>query len=159
LVPGYLAAPLSVNPPATVLLLFSMFGYLATFLLVRAITRRFCANPWVVAIPLLIMGAFEAMLGLFQALSGTRAGIASGTYTNRDHFSGFLEMLLPFASLYAVSMFRRRNAHSKQRLGCPIAAYGLITLTIIFALAIVYSLSRMGFLVMLSIAFIISILA
>jgi O-antigen ligase len=150
--PGYETAPLSVNPPTTVLLFFSVLGYLATFLLVRELAGRFSAKPWTLTIPLLIIGAFEAALGLFQAFAGPSAAIATGTYTNRDHFAGLLEMILPLALLYGVSLFRRRS-------GSAFRICALLLVTTLLALAIAYSLSRMGFLVMLAVSFVVAVLA
>jgi hypothetical protein len=54
LLPGLNTAPLSVNPPAALLSLFTMLGYIVTFLLVREVSWRFSARPWTPVVPLIL---------------------------------------------------------------------------------------------------------
>src|SRR5260370_1549340 len=61
---------------------------------------------------LLALGMFEALYGLIQYLTGWQQiftyakkyylGDATGTYINRNHFAGLLEMILPFAVAFAL---------------------------------------------------------
>src|SRR5258708_37544066 len=61
---------------------------------------------------LVSLGVFEALYGLIQYLTGWQQIFAyvkkyyleeaTGTYINRNHFAGFLEMTLPFAMVLAL---------------------------------------------------------
>jgi len=111
------------------------------------------------------MGIFQAALGLMQTGQGVDSvlylgneyagGSASGTYLNRDHFSGFLEMLFPVVlALLAATVGRkgkqrRRTSRWRDRLdflssmrGHQAVVYGLIA--ILMLLAIIFTKSRMG---------------
>lgn len=144
-IPGLRFAPLTVNAPATVLHLFALLAYVAAFLLIREISFRFRKRPWIPALPLILIGVLEAALGIVQVFAPAGSGFASGTYTNRDHFAGFLEMALPFAFLYGLAIYRRRTGRSAQT-KYAVWACLLWSAAIVLFLAIVYSLSRMGFL-------------
>jgi len=74
---------------------------------------------------LLIVGCFEALYGLFQAYSlspkvlwaektGGRLS-ASGTYVNRNHFAGLMEMGLILAAGFAASLSSRGGRRSTVR--------------------------------------------
>jgi len=159
LLPGVAWAPLSVNPPAAVLAFFTITGYIATFLLVRELAWRWASRPWTPLIPLIVIGALEAAIGMFQVFDRWPSGDASGTYTNRDHFAGLLEMVLPIAALYGLAILRRRKARFDSPALPAIAACGLWSVAALLLLAIIYSLSRMGFLVALCVLFLIAALS
>jgi hypothetical protein len=58
--------------------------------------------------PFLAIAALQAVLGLAHSYGGEGpAGLARGTYVNRNHYVGFLEMCLPFAVWQAVAILRR----------------------------------------------------
>ena len=73
---------------------------------------------------LLLLGCFEALYGLIQAYSsdshvlwksvGNRKS-ASGTYINRNHFAGFMEMGMLLAAGFAISMMDRKKEKSPAR--------------------------------------------
>ncbi len=128
-------APLSVAPWATLRELVRMMSYVVVFLLVREASWRLPDRPWAPAFPLVIAAALEAALGLAQYASGDAGSYARGTYVTRDHFSGLLEMCLPFAIAYPVAT-RARSAWR---------ACAMIGLATVIFLGIIYSLSRMGF--------------
>jgi O-antigen ligase len=109
-------------------------------------------------LPLVVLGALEAAIGMFQVFAGWPSGEASGTYTNRDHFAGFLEMVFPIAALYGLAILRRRKARFDSPALPALAACGIWTLAALLLLAIIYSLSRMGFLAALCVLFIIAVL-
>lgn len=159
LIPGMAWAPLCVDPPAAVLAFFTVAGYIATFLLVRELAWRWSARPWTPVLPLVVIGAFEAAIGMFQVVIGWPSGEASGTYTNRDHFAGFLEMVFPIAALYGLAILRRRKTRFDSPALPALAACGLWTVAALLLLAIIYSLSRMGFLAVLCVLFIIAVLS
>jgi O-antigen ligase len=111
---------------------------------------------------LLILGGFEALYGLVQYLSGWQQIFAyvkkynleeaTGTYINRNHYAGFLEMIIPFS--IALVLYE----HSKlSRLGLLTARWkGLLArgnlsrmglwlfAVIVMAAALLSSRSRMG---------------
>ncbi|HTU44720.1 MAG TPA: O-antigen ligase family protein [Bryobacteraceae bacterium] len=147
-IPALHSAPLTVNPPATVLHLFSILGYIAAFLLVREIAFSFSASPWLPAVPLILIAAFEAALGMLQIFGQSGAAFATGTYTNRDHFAGLLEMVLPFAFLAGLEAYRKKVQRRLQAKAAVLACL-LWSAAILLFLAVVYSLSRMGFIVAL----------
>jgi O-antigen ligase len=123
----------------------------------RASRRRLVT--WLVA-----LGAFEALYGLVQYLTGWQRIFgyvkkynleeATGTYINRNHFAGFLEMVIPFGValvLYENTKLPRkvvpgRNALIKRVLGGrKLSRIGLWLLAATVMVAgLLFSLSRMG---------------
>ncbi len=150
---GVTLAPLSVNAPAAVLGLFSILGYTATFLLVRELTWRSSARPWTSSIPLIAIVIFEAAIGMFQVFTGGPNANSQGTYASYDHYAGLLEMVLPFPFLYGLAVLRRAKTSSDSRALPAVAVCGLWAMAALVLLAIMNSLSRMGFLVALCVLF------
>jgi O-antigen ligase len=123
----------------------------------RASRRRLVT--WLVA-----LGVFEALYGLVQYLTGWQQIFgyvkkynleeATGTYINRNHFAGFLEMVIPFSValvLYENAKLPRRavparNARIKGMLGGrKLSRMGLWLLAgIVMVAGLFFSLSRMG---------------
>jgi O-antigen ligase len=157
--PAITKAPLSVNPPMAVLWSFSLLCYIATFFLMRELGWRFAERPWTAVLPLIIMAAVEAAIGMVEVAGGGPNTEGSGTYTNRDHFSGMLEMILPLAVMYGWSLFQRSRQSLEQSVWPVIHICGVWAAAALIFLAIVYSLSRMGFFVALCSLFIIAALS
>lgn len=153
IIPGITWAPLSVNAPAALLGLFTILGYTATFLLIRELTWRSASRPWTSAIPLIAIVSFEAAIGMFQVFTGGPDAHATGTYASYDHYAGLLEMVLPFPFLYGLAILRRSKGSSDSRVLPAIAVCGLWAIAALILLAIMNSLSRMGFLVALCVLF------
>ncbi len=73
---------------------------------------------------ILITGCFEALYGLMQTYSGsehiwwfkklTYRGDVCGTYINRNHFAGFMEMGLLLAAAFAAALSPRRKKNRKE---------------------------------------------
>jgi hypothetical protein len=142
--------PLAVNPPMGVLWEFSLLGYLAIFFWVRELGWRFQSRPWVPVLPLIILGALEAVIGITGLSDNGLSADISGTYTNRDHFSGMLEMIFPLAVMCGWAILRtdRKEGGLPLRpavLVCVVWGMGIL----VFA-GILASLSRMGFLAALA---------
>jgi len=120
-------------------------AYAVVFLLVRELTLRLDRFPWALVWPLVVVVTLEAVIGFIQASGNGGSDQATGTYNSRDHYAGLLEMVLPFAAMYAVAILRR-NLHPK---GMPVRAAlqacGMIVSAALLLIAIVFSLSRMGF--------------
>jgi O-antigen ligase len=95
---------------------------------------------WIPALPVIAVASFEAMLGLVQFAMMRAAGgdvaSATGTYVNRNHFAGLLEMAFPLALAGAFAAWNRRGVWRSAAIlavaGCLLAG-------------VVVSLSRMGF--------------
>ena len=114
---------------------------------------------WLVA-----LGAFEALYGLVQYLTGWQRIFgyvkkynleeATGTYINRNHFAGFLEMVIPFGValvLYENAKLPRKVSRGQNTLikrvlgGRKLSRIGLWLLAATVMVAgLFFSLSRMG---------------
>lgn len=112
---------------------------------------------------LIAIGCFEAFYGLFQYLTGWQQiftyvkkydlAEATGTYINRNHYAGLLEMILPFSlalAFYEYANFARNKRQPGPRVSGIITRMSFQRLTfwfstsvVIFA-ALVFSRSRMG---------------
>ena len=88
-----------------------LITYLTAFFLTLVLCRDRNAKRRLV-FALVSLGVFEALYGLIQYLTGWQQIFtyvkkyyleeATGTYINRNHFAGFLEMVLPFAVVLAL---------------------------------------------------------
>ncbi|MBI3666578.1 MAG: hypothetical protein HY236_10215, partial [Acidobacteria bacterium] len=107
LMPPVSWAPLSIVPSTTGVHFLRIAGYTLLFLVIRDLAWRWWP-PWRTAFPILIVGGFEAVLGLAQYAAGAEQ--AHGTYVNRNHFAGLLEMALPFAVMYGITLVRRSGS-------------------------------------------------
>lgn len=139
-------APLSVAPFATFEQLFRYLAYIAVFLTIRELAWRFDRHAWLIMVPLVIMAVAEAAAGIAQA---HQAGFARGTYVNRNHFAGFLELSLPFAAAYSVMTLGRGRVRPLPLRQAFIACLAIATAALLF-MGVVDSLSRMGFLASLA---------
>ena len=145
--PGW--APLSVTPSATVYysLLLAMCGIV--FLVIYDIGGRLAAHPWAVAVPLIVLAAAEAALGLLQASDPKPEIVATGTFAIRNHYAGFLEMVLPFAVIYGLAVLSRQlrggRGHITSMTSVLAACVGFVAAGLML-MGILASQSRMGFL-------------
>jgi O-antigen ligase len=137
---------LSAVPHATAEYLLTTSSYVLVFLLIRDLGLRLAKWPWATAIPLLIVVGFEAALGLFQVNGGGAGAFATGTYANRDHYAGLIEMVLPFPVMFAIAALRRDANRFDSPAAPALKASFLLGIAAIMLVAIVLSLSRMGFL-------------
>lgn len=155
---------ISAAPHQTVSQLLALVSYLTAFYLVLVISADHNAKKRLV-LALLAMGIFEAFYGLIQYLTGWQHIFyyvkkfyledATGTYINRNHFAGFLEMILPFAVVFALQRvwtMRKtipvETAHTRKLLSSaelPVFLFWIFIAAMLFA-ALVSSHSRMGIL-------------
>jgi O-antigen ligase len=152
-------APLSVYPAATVGHFCRVAGYIVIFLLVREIAWRNFHRPWTFILPLMLLASLEACLGLVQFALGESGSPAHGTYVNRNHFAGLLEMVLPFAVMYSIMPLLQARAQWQSALLPVLKACAGLTLSAVIFLGVIYSLSRMGFVASLSSLFLVGTLA
>lgn len=143
---------LSLVPWKTLNYVLMLAAFGLVFLVVReiGITMEGGAHSWAVTWPLIAVAAAEGILGFAQVYGGNTDGFARGTYVNRDHYAGLLEIVLPFAALYPFAiLFRERERHRSPAFpaikACAVLACGCAILV-----GIVLSLSRMAFLATLA---------
>jgi putative inorganic carbon (HCO3(-)) transporter len=146
----------------TVSHLLLLVTYLTAFSLALVLCQNHNAKKRLV-FALMSLGVFEALYGLIQYLTGWQQIFtyvkkyylddATGTYINRNHFAGFLEMILPFAVVLALRSagLLLRNTSGKtgtlrktvSRTELPSLVFWLFLAILLFA-ALVFSRSRMG---------------
>src|SRR5580704_9209509 len=136
-------APISIDPATTAIYLLRTLAFSLTALLVCEISwygwRR---RSWAPVIPLIGIAAFEACLGIFQ-FSGN--GEVSGTYRSRDHFAGLLEMVLPLAVAYGISLLKDSDEPGSLPFSKAFKAGAAFVFAAAMLVGLVYSLSKMGF--------------
>ena len=156
-------ATLSLYPHDTLLGFFKLLAYLAAFVLAAyAFEAREGKN--VLTRGLIVLGSLEAAYGIVQYLTGYQKIFgftkqfyiddATGTYINRNHFAGFLELVIPFAAMMVFYNLQSLSAHGvpeRRRLRGgryslslhpPILFY--VFIVILLLIAVVFSRSRMG---------------
>ncbi|MBL8212435.1 MAG: O-antigen ligase family protein [Bryobacterales bacterium] len=146
-------AALSFVPDATRTYLLTLGAGIVSFLAVRSLASD--RSPiWRLTWPLFVITAFQAALGIFQAYTEGTDGIATGTYANRDHYAFLLEMVLPFALLYPPVIL----AQDRRRFESPalpaLQACVPLGVAVLLLVAIIHTLSRMGFLAALAALFV-----
>src|ERR1039457_6227557 len=100
-------APISIDPATTAVYLLRTLAYsLTAFLIYEIFRRAWGRRSWAPVIPLIGVAAFEACLGVLQFANG---GDVAGTYRSHDHFAGPLEMVLPLAVAYGISLLKNSN--------------------------------------------------
>ena len=158
------AHTLSVAPYQTVSHLLLLVSYLTAFYLVLVICEDRIAKKRLVY-ALIALGGFEAFYGLVQYLTGWQQIFAyvkkyyledaTGTYINRNHFAGLLEMVLPFTVALALRLagsLRRAVQSTEAKARSLLSAAELLPLVCLLFLALliftalVFSRSRMGIL-------------
>jgi O-antigen ligase len=156
-------ATLSLYPHDTLLGLFKLGAYLAAFVLAAyAFEARGGKN--ILAPGLILLGSLEAAYGIVQYLTGYQKIFgftkqfyiedATGTYINRNHFAGFLELVIPFAAMMVFYNLQSRSAQGvSERRGWRAGRYSVSLhprtffyafLVILLLIAVVFSRSRMG---------------
>lgn len=144
---------LTIVPAETFRHVLTVAGYVVVFFLAREMCWRWRARPWAPVAPFVVVAMLEAVLGLVQYYAGG-GELARGTYVNRNHYAGLLEMALPFAIMHPVAVFRRNAKRHESPAGPAILACGGLALATVILLGIVHSLSRMGFMAALGALFV-----
>jgi len=155
---------ISIYPEATLTALIKFLAYLAAFVLAAYLFDSSRRKSTLVN-ALLALGVFEAGYGMFQYLGKHERiftyrkeydlGVATGTFINRNHFAGLMEMILPLAAAAAIYFLQRwgerprgprgRHAPPGQSSFAFEAAFYTF-LTAVMVLGVVFSLSRGGIL-------------
>jgi O-antigen ligase/tetratricopeptide (TPR) repeat protein len=106
------------------------------------------------AFALMAVGSFEALYGLAEQFSGHKhifwlarqhhLEAVTGTFHNKNHFAGLLEMVIPVTLGCLVALDRSRARDSSARASGLGKQITLAALTIIMIVAVFFSLSRTG---------------
>jgi len=151
------ASTLSISPYDTERAFLRLACYVLVFLLGfrTARTRR---TGELLLQTLIGIGLFEAAYGLIQYLADWQyiftykktayLSEATGTYVNRNHFAGLLEMVLPFVAAQILFSTSQPGYNLRSLIVSPRASRLLLKLVILMTLgtALVFSRSRMGLL-------------
>jgi putative inorganic carbon (hco3(-)) transporter len=159
---GATSATVSVAPYETQVHLLHLLTYFLTFYLTLVVCRRPMGSKRLI-FTLTALGIFEAAYGLLQYFTGWQqifdykktfyVDEATGTYINRNHYAGFLEMILPFALallfLYTGELFgtgrdtigRVKKLLAHEEFYKPLL---WMFLSVVLFVALVFSRSRMG---------------
>ncbi len=155
-IPNIVTEPLAVRPSITLEHLTRVISYLLVFLLIRRISWSLSERPWTCVIPLLAISSAEALYGLVRYQQQNEANsFVTGSFIDRNHFAGMLEMSFPFALAYALLLVTREDWLWISDVGLAARIGLLLSCAVLLFTAILASLSRMGlFLAILSIALI-----
>lgn len=157
--------PLSVAPPATFERLLFVLPAISMFLAAREMPSWWTGRRvWLAVAPVVAAALMEALMGLaqFNGVSDGSNASVSGTYVNRNHYAGLLELAFPVALTWAVALWTEsdrtnsgRGSHtrrgtSERPLAPALGAGALIFIAGCLLAGVVASLSRMGFLATLA---------
>lgn len=151
------SATLSSVPAGTRDKVLTLAAFAIAYLVLCELRRRYDARPWALAAPILAVGLLQAVLGIAQCAAG--AAEATGTYVNRNHFAGLLEMSLPFAVMLGVELLTRERDHPRSLVVPEIQACLCFGAGAVMIASVIGSQSRMGFAASLAALFVIGVLA
>lgn len=117
---GELKIPMSMNPNLTWYTWLALLPPVAVFITVLRAGNTLVQRA---AVLFLVIACLEAILGLAQFSQGPssliRLGLystnANGTYANRDHLAGLLEMALPVAISFSIFTLPKLRQTSRQK--------------------------------------------
>jgi O-antigen ligase len=154
--------PLSMEPYATRTHFLILLTCFIVFYLAQIVSENRKRKERLI-VSLLALGTVEAFYGLVQYLSGWQHIFffvkkydleeATGTYINRNHFAGMLEMILPFSVallFYEYEKFRGRGSSAPANIKNVLTRQSLQRLLLCLFVAVVlfaalfFSRSRMG---------------
>jgi O-antigen ligase len=140
---------LSYAPAATLERLLDVLPAIAVLVAVREMGWWWRERAWIAAAPVIFLAGCESLLGLAQfswSRLGGEAAPASGTYVNRNHFAGLLELALPLALMWALSLWRGNSDRASRSMAAALRIAAMLGVAVGLLTGIVVSLSRMGFL-------------
>jgi O-antigen ligase len=170
-------AALTIYANDTWLDLIKFLAYLSAFMLAAHVSDLRKSRSFLIRV-LILLGVVEAGYGIVQYLTGWQKIFtytkkydleeATGTFINRNHFAGFLEMVIPFVLASAFYSFQtwasRRHAfhgtlEEEERASAGHQTIFYLFLLIFMVVAVVFSRSRMGILVTLFTIVVLTLLA
>ena len=156
-------ATVSLNPYATRVALFHYGACALLFVVLGGVLRNKRGITWAVSL-LLAAGLFQAAYAMIDHVAGSGgesvfwahkkhyASSFSGTFFNKNHFAGFLEMLLPLGVALVLAVRRRRYSQPLELLSDKIAEtlsdpathkrVVLAAIPVVLGIGIVMSMSR-----------------
>lgn len=158
---------LSIDPSTTLVAFFKVLAYVGVFILAIQMFDSARRKNTIVT-TLIALGCFEAGYGILQFLLGWNkifgytnpydSWVATGTYINRNHFAGLMDLTVPLAFASAFHTYqlwsdpRRRAVSTKSRGESPLEfrIVFFLFLAVIMVIGSVFSYSRGG---ILSVAF------
>jgi len=143
-------AALSFAPAATMERLLDVIPAMAAFVAAREMGWWWRDRMWVAVAPVIGIAWLESLLGLvqfyFTRMAGVEAGPVTGTYVNRNHFAGLLEIAFPLAVMGAIATWRKGASRLQQQpVGPALGTAALLGVASCLLMGVVLSLSRMGF--------------
>ena len=133
-------------PSATFERLINVLPAMAAFLVAGDMAWWWRHRLWIAVAPVVGVAVFESLLGLAQFyFTRDTGGYATGTYVNRNHFSGLLELAFPLVVAWAVAIWRKCAPQSTQPGGSALFLSLLLAASACLLGGVVVSLSRMGF--------------
>lgn len=141
-------AALSLAPAATLQRLLDVIPAMAAFVAAREMGWWWQDRMWIAVAPVIGVAWLESLLGLvqFYSMRMTGAGLVAGTYPNRDHFAGLVEMAFPLALMWAIATWRKGASRLQERpVGSALATVALLGIASCLLMGVILSLSRMGF--------------
>ena len=136
-------APLTAAPPATWIHLSRICGYAIAFFVARQLVRRSSFGPWTAIMPLVFIAGAQAAFGFFAGPDPEGHSL-SGSYPNRNHFAGLLEMALPLAVGYSVSVLNRSGRRGAVAMTDVVKALVPLAVSLLLFSAVLLSNSKGG---------------
>lgn len=154
-----ITATLSVAPNATTVSLLKSVSYVLLFVLTLLLVKRHQRLRWL-GYAIVLSGVFQAVYGSLMTLSGLEygffqekayyTGLATGTFINRNHLAGYLELCLAVGiGLLIAQLSDSTNTTWRQRLRSVLSwllsdKMRLRLFLVIMVIALVLTRSRMG---------------
>jgi len=154
-----LTATLSVEPHTTTVSLLKSISYVLLFVLTLLLVKRHKRLRWL-GYAIVLSGVFQAVYGSLMTLSGLEygffhqkehyTGLATGTFINRNHLAGYLELCLAVGiGLLIAQLTDSTNTTWRQRLRSVLSwllseKMRLRLFLVIMVIALVLTRSRMG---------------
>jgi putative inorganic carbon (HCO3(-)) transporter len=154
-----ITATLSVDPHATTVSLVKSISYVLLFVLTLLLVKRHKRLRWL-GYAIVLSGVFQALYGSLMTLSGLEygffhekehyTGLATGTFINRNHLAGYLELCLAVGiGLLIAQLTDSTSTTWRQRLRSVISwllseKMRLRLFLVIMVIALVLTRSRMG---------------
>lgn len=152
---------LSFDPYLTKVVLYKILAYgLILFLVIMNVERYDQARKMIYVV--IIFGLFQGVYGLIDFLTGHNyiffykkvfgERTVTGTFINRNHLAGYLEMVIPLSLAYCLERLEKRKverrANWKEKF-LSIENFNsqyafLLFCVVIMAFALLFSMSRMG---------------
>src|SRR5690348_5972915 len=154
-------AALSISPAATTLGFFKVLAYIGVFFLAIQLFDSGKRKSTLLTV-LIVLGCFEAGYGILQYLLGWTtifgftnpydSAVAFGTYINRNHFAGLMDLIFPLAfasAFYSYQLWsdpQRRIASTRSGGESPLEfrIVFYLFLVVIMVMGVVFSNSRGG---------------